>query len=188
MPPDVVEFHRRATEWFGSNVVLVGDDQWHGPTPCTEWDVRALVNHLVYESAWVAPLLEGATIEEVGDRFDGDLLGDDPKGAWDKTASSALHATQAVAMDRIVHLSYGDVPASDYVFEVATDHLIHGWDLARAIGASERLDDDLVDLVYERTRPRVRDLKASGLFGPDVTPPPDADRQTELLAMFGRVA
>ena len=56
----------------------VGEDQWGAPTPCADWDVRELVNHVAGEDLWTAPLLEGSTIEEVGDRFDGDLLGDDP--------------------------------------------------------------------------------------------------------------
>ena len=82
MDVDVREFHRRGLEWFGANVRIIGEDQWRLPTPCTEWDVRALVSHLVYETRWVPPLLEGRTIQEVGDSFEGDLLGDDPKGAW----------------------------------------------------------------------------------------------------------
>ena len=51
-----------------------------GATPCTEWDVRALVNHVLGEIRWAVPLFAGSTIAEVGDRFDGDLLGDDPVG------------------------------------------------------------------------------------------------------------
>ena len=46
------------------------------------------------------------------------------------------------AMDRTTHLSYGDVPGRDYVFEVFTDLTIHGWDLARGIGADEQIDPD----------------------------------------------
>ena len=92
------------------------------------------------------------------------------------------------AMERTVHLSYGDRRGSEYVNEVATDLLIHGWDLARAIGADEAMDAELVRHVYEQTEPHTAGLKASGLFGPEVTPPEGADRQTELLAIFGRVA
>jgi len=183
-----IDFHRRASEWFASNVTLIGDGQWQDATPCTEWDVRALVHHLVSEQRWLPPLLAGRTIAEVGDGLDGDLLGDDPKGSWRSATDEALAAVGATAGDRIVHLSYGDVPADHYVNEVATDLLIHGWDLARAIGADERMDRELVDGVYAGVKDHVRELKASGMFGPDVTPPPGSDRQTELLAIFGRVA
>ena len=183
------EFHRRASDWFDSNVQQIADHQWDGSTPCTEWDVRALVHHLVYEQLWIPPLLEGQTIEQVGQRFEGDILGDDPKGAWRDATEDAFAAVgEDGAMERTVHLSYGDRRGSEYVNEVATDLLIHGWDLARAIGADEVMDGELVRHVYEQTEPHTAGLKASGLFGPEVTPPEGADRQTELLAIFGRVA
>src|SRR3954471_20256222 len=67
----------RATAHFGDLVQKVGSDQWESATPCSDWDVRALVNHLVYEARWAPPLLAGRTIADVGDQFDGDLLGAD---------------------------------------------------------------------------------------------------------------
>ena len=91
-------------------------------------------------------------------------------------------------MERTVHLSYGDVPGEHYATELASDYLIHAWDLARAIGADEKLDTELVEVVYEKAKPIEEQLRASGLFGSKVTPAPGADRQTELLAVYGRVA
>ena len=86
-------------------------DQLTNPTPCTEWDVRALVQHLVSENAWIPPLLAGKTIAEVGDRLDGDLLGGDPKAAWRRSVEQALAAIgEEGALDRTVHISRGDVP------------------------------------------------------------------------------
>src|SRR5437016_268806 len=135
----IEDFHRRATDWYGSNVRQIRDGQWGDPTPCSEWDVRALVRHLVYENVWVPPLMAGQTIEEVGDRFEGDILGQDPTRAWEGSAREASRAVnEEGAMDRTVHLSYGPTPAGRYIFEVSTDLLIHGWDLARAIGADEK--------------------------------------------------
>ena len=181
--------HQRTAELFGRHVHAVADDQWHLPTPDTEWDVRDLVNHLVSEHRWVPPLLAGQTIDEVGDRFDGDLLGEDPKAAWDEATAEALAAfAEEGAMQRTVHLSFGDVPAEEYAFELASDLLVHGWDLARAIGADERLDPDLVELVYQGWKPREAELRHSGLFAPPPEIPPDSDRQTQLLALFGRRA
>ncbi|HEU4399007.1 MAG TPA: TIGR03086 family metal-binding protein, partial [Actinomycetota bacterium] len=136
MGTDASELHRRATDAFGDRVHAIADDQWELPTPCSEWSVRQLVNHLVYENRWTAPIFAGRTIAEVGDRFEGDLLGDDPAAAWDDSAKEAVAAvTEQGATERTVHLSFGDVPGSEYAMQLFADHLIHGWDLARAIGA-----------------------------------------------------
>jgi len=58
--------HRRAVEDWAARVAAVKDDQWGDPTPCTEWSVRQLVNHVVGEELWTVPLLRGGTIEEAG--------------------------------------------------------------------------------------------------------------------------
>jgi len=179
---------QRALDRYGQLVHAVRDDQWHDQTPCTEWDVSMLVNHLVYENLWMPPLLEGKTIADVGDSLDGDLLRDDPKSAWDGAAAQVSPSVQAVPLDRPVSLSYGVVPAEHYIFELFTDLTIHGWDLAEAIGADKTLDPESVDLLYSHYKPREDALKASGLFGSKIVPVPGADRQTELLAVFGREA
>jgi uncharacterized protein (TIGR03086 family) len=185
----VVELHARAVEEFGRRVRQAPEDRWTSPTPCPDWDVRTLVNHLVSENRWTPPLLEGVTIEEVGDRFDGDLLGDDPKAAWEESARAAVEAVGAPsAMDQIVHLSFGDHPAAEYLWQLFNDHLIHAWDLARGIGVDDTLDPELVEISYARSKPEEDMLKSFGVFGEKVTPPPGADRQTELLAVFGRRA
>jgi uncharacterized protein (TIGR03086 family) len=90
-------------------------------------------------------------------------------------------------MDLVIHLSRRDVTGSDYTFEVFTDLAIHGWDLARAIGADETMAPDFVAIIDERVGPSIADLKASGQYGDDVVPPDGADAQTRLLALFGRV-
>lgn len=185
----LLDLYRRAQGRFTDLVHAVGADQWSDPTPCTEWDVRALVNHVTVEQLWAVPLLAGSTIAEVGDRFDGDQLGDDPVAAWDRDATAALATFGAPgALDRVVHLSYGDSPAAAYAEEMLSDLLIHGWDLSRGIGADDTLDAELVQHVYDLTAPRVDELQASGLFAPPVPVPDDADLQTRLLALVGRRA
>jgi uncharacterized protein (TIGR03086 family) len=188
MQRDVPDLYRRAVEAFGKHVHAVPDDRWSAPTPCTEWDVRALVNHLVYENRWVPPLLAGATIAEVGDRFEGDLLGDDPRAAWDDSAREAVAAMgEDGAMERTVHLSFGDCPGREYAMQILADTVVHGWDLARAIGADDRMDPELVEACASWFASVEDAYRAGGAIAERPQVPVGADAQTRLLAMFGRV-
>ena len=84
--------HRRATDTFGQLVERIGDGQWCEPTPCAAWNVRQLVNHVVFEHRWAVPLFAGQTVADVGDAFDGDLLGADPVAAWHESSGAAVAA------------------------------------------------------------------------------------------------
>ncbi len=183
----VQEDFARAVQLFGQTVHAVGDDQWGNPTPCAEWDVRALVNHLVYEASWVAPLLAGMTIAQVGDRFDGDLLGDDPRAAWDRAAADAIEAASAHDADARVTVSSGEIPASQYLGQVFTDAVIHRWDLARGIGADDTIDPAYATAIYRQMKPMEDQMRSWGTYGDPIEAQEDADMQTRLLALFGRV-
>jgi uncharacterized protein (TIGR03086 family) len=189
MASDIKELHRRALEGFGDRVRQVRDDQWSAATPCTEWDVRALVNHLVSENRWMPPILEGKTIADVGDAFDGDLLGDDPREAWEGSAREAGESVRRLpSVEQTVHLSFGDFPAEEYLSQVFADLLIHGWDLARGIGANDSLDPELVEACARWFAQEEDVYRQSGVIAerPDI--PDEADAQTVLLAKFGRKA
>lgn len=183
---DVVELHRRACAEFGTRVAAIGAGQWHEPTPCAGWDVRDLVGHLVDECLWTPELLAGRTIDEVGDRLAGDPLGDDPVGAWEAAVDNATRAAADTDPDRTVHLSFGDFPARFYLTQLSADHAVHAWDLARAIGAPERLDPELVEVLSDWFAGQEEAYRASGVIA-DRQPVPDgADPQTRLVAAFGR--
>jgi len=183
---DQTELEKAGSD-FVARIDRVGDGQWAQPTPCADWDVRALVNHVVSELLWVAPLIEGKTIEEVGDKYDGDVLGDDPKAACHAALSAAVAAAgQPGAAERIVHLSFGDTPAGEYVTQIASDVTIHTWDLARGADQDDALDADLVDQVFAYFTAVADQWRAAGAFGPPVETAADADTQTKLLAITGR--
>jgi len=189
MAVDLPKVHERALEHTGRYVAGVKDDQWDDPTPDDEWNVRQLVNHMVSGNFWVAPLMGGRTIEEVGDRYDGDLLGDDPVAAFQQSAKEAAAAVNTPgAMQASCAVSYGPVPGEIYAGHRFIDVLIHGWDLAKASGQDTTLPGDLVEACIEVVKPQEELLAGSGAFGTDVKAPPGADRQTELLAMLGRKA
>lgn len=184
---DLTELFGRSADLFDERVRAVGDDQWDNGTPCTEWSVRHLVNHLTNECLWIPPLMEGQTIEEVGNRFDGDCLGDDPVGSWaDAVAGARAAASETGALDRTVNLSFGNVPGHFYIGQVGKDLLIHSWDLARGIGYDETLPRDLMEVAYENAKGHEQEVRDSGLFGDKVEVAPGASFQEEFLGFFGR--
>jgi uncharacterized protein (TIGR03086 family) len=184
---DAGELHARATEEFGKRVAAIGEGQWGDPTPCTEWDVRALLNHLTGEQAWIPPLVtEGLTVPDVGTRFDGDILGDDPKAAWETAAKEAVASFGAGgALTKAVHLSGRDVPGERYAHEVFCDLVVHSWDLAKGIGKYEEIDPELLQACWDIGTPMVDEWRKYGVYG-DNLEPADDDLQTRLLAYYGR--
>jgi uncharacterized protein (TIGR03086 family) len=187
MALDLPDLHDRALEATRHYVAGVGGDQWMRPTPCEDWDVRELVNHVVSGNFWAGELARGKTIEEVGDRLDGDVLGADPTGAYDesaRTASEAFHAPGALEAPCAV--SYGPVPGEVYLGHRFIDVLVHGWDVAQATGQNTKLDPELVEVCWEVVEPQKELLVGSGMFGADHTTPPGADRQRALLMLLGR--
>ena len=184
---DTDVLYATALDGCGRRVAGVGADDWHRPTPCADWDVRALVGHVVDENRWAPPLLGGRTIADVGDELSGDPLGDDPKGAWEASAAAAGKAVaRPGALEVTTHLSFGDVPGAEYVMQLTADLLVHAWDLARATGGDERLDDDVVAAVATWFDANEAAYRAAGAIGPAVALPEGASDQDRLLARFGR--
>jgi uncharacterized protein (TIGR03086 family) len=182
----VADLYHRAAERITESLASAEPDDWSRPTPCPDWDLRQLTAHLVYEAAWVEPLLEGQTIEQVGDRFDGDLVGDDPAGAWALVAAQSAGAAGDVALDKVVHLSFGESPARDYLWQMVAEWLIHGWDIERALGRHEPLDPEIAHAVANWFDGWEDVYRSSGGIDDRVDVADDADDDARLLARFGR--
>ena len=179
--------HRQALGATRQLVAQVGPGDLDAPTPDDEWDVRALLNHVVAGNWWAAELAAGKTIDEVGTRLDGDLIGDDPLAAYDASAAAAAEAFEAPgALAAPCAVSYGPVPGEVYAGHRFLDVLLHGWDLAKATGQGTDLDAGLVAAALEVLTPQWEALRGSGAFKTDVEVPEQGDPQTRLLAMVGR--
>ena len=186
---DLPELHARALDVTSPTIAGVKADQWGADSVCRGWDVRTLVNHIVSGNWWVPELVGGRSIEQVGDRLDGDVLGTDPAASYDASATAAAAAfREAGAMERPVGVSYGPVPGEVYCGHRFIDVLVHGWDVATSTGQDARLPADLVDACLEVVVPQQDGLTGSGAFGAVVEVPADADSQTRLLAILGRHA
>lgn len=187
MTMDLPDAHARALASTARIVGAVSGDQLHDPTPDEEWDVEALLRHVVSGNLWVGPLVGGSTIEQVGDRLDGDVLGDDFRASYDRSATEADTAFRADgAMDAPCAVSYGPVPGRVYCGHRLVDVLVHGWDVAHATGGDTDLPDDLVDACLEVVEPQLHELEASGAFGTDHDVPAGASPQVRLLSLLGR--
>jgi uncharacterized protein (TIGR03086 family) len=149
--------------------------------------VQTLLNHVVAGNLWAAELGSGNTIEGVGDRLDGDVLDEDPVGAYEASAKLAAATFETPgAMDAPCAVSYGPVPGSRYCGHRFVDVLIHGWDLAVATSQDSHLDPELVAAADELLRAQADMVRASGMFGADLAVSGDAAPQARLLAFLGR--
>ncbi len=189
MSVDLPEVHARALDLTRRSIVGVRDEQWQLESACAGWTVRELVNHVVTGNYWAAELGSGLSIEAVGDRLDGDILGADPSRAYDDSALVAAAVFRAPgAMDAPCAVSYGPVPGAVYCGHRFLDVLVHGWDVATSTGQDTTLDPDLVEACFEVIEPQMDLLVGSGMFGTAIELPEGAARQAELLAVLGRRA
>jgi len=142
---------------------------------------------MVYEDRWTKPLVERKTIAEVGDSFEGDLLGDDPHGVARVAADEALAAVaDQLPRGGSVNLSYGDDDIAEYIRQLTADHLIHGWDLAAATGQDRSLDPEVVAEVAAWYRDQETSYRSSGSVAARPEWAKGGDPQSDLLIAFGR--
>jgi uncharacterized protein (TIGR03086 family) len=184
---DLANQHRAATEAVRPIVAAVEPSDLGRPTPCAGWDVRELLNHIVAGNWWASRLAAGESIDDVGSDLDGDQLGDDPLGAYERSADAAASAFEAPgALAAPCAVSYGPVPGSVYAGHRMIDLIVHGVDLADATGQPVAYPAALVDACWAVVEPQLPGLQASGAFGEPVAVDPDADGLTRLLGALGR--
>ena len=174
-----------ATAGAGTIVAGISAGQWDRPTPCTGVDVRGLVNHLVAGNLSFVSLVAGTS------RPDGeaDLLGAQPVEAFRAACASLLTALRTPGMlDRTYPLPFGQVPGLGLIDIRLTEHLGHGWDLARATGQLAPFPADLAErgLAVARRQLENRPAGARSPFGAAVQVAPDAPAIDRLAGFLGR--
>lgn len=183
----LAELHAQALDVTGRIVTGIPAGRWHAATPCAGWDAHALLNHVVSGNLWAAELAAGTTIESVGGRLDGDVLGPDPARSYATSAEAAAAAfLRPGALDAPCAVSYGPVPGSVYAGHRFLDVFIHGWDLATATGQDTALDPDLMEACRQIIEPQLELFRAAGALAAELPVPPDATPQTRFLAILGR--
>ncbi|MGH3902697.1 MAG: hypothetical protein ACRDTE_00610 [Pseudonocardiaceae bacterium] len=177
-------------------VQQIADDQWPMTMPSSfamrQRDrfptLRDVINYHAYDEAWVPDMLAGRTMDQVGrDKFDGDLLGADPKinfAALVDTACAAAGRLDDPA--RIVHCSFGDFSAREYFWQINGFRGLRAHDLALVIGVEPRLPDELVQGLWEEISPHAEEWCEYGVFPPAVPVPESAPLLDRLLGLTGR--
>jgi uncharacterized protein (TIGR03086 family) len=182
--------HRRAIAQTGTVVAAVAPDQFALPTPCTEYDVRALLSHIVGGLTRAALVGEGDP-----DALARPAVADGvPDDGWPDTYRAAANrATAAWAddtkLDTLVEVPWGKVPGRFALAGYVQEVLAHGWDLAKATGQPTEGDPELA-LRALTTAKRILPPEIRGTegvpFGPVVEPPADAGPYAQLAAWLGR--
>jgi hypothetical protein len=148
--------------------------------------VRDVIAAHAKDEAWVPDVLAGRTMEEVGTRWDGDLLGDDPIASYDAFNDTATAAVTAFENpDAVAHLSYGDYPVTVYFEHTAFYRGFQAPTIAKFLGLDYSMPTELVDALYETVTPQLDSLRAIGVFPPEVPVPAGSDRETQLLGLVG---
>src|SRR5581483_6735196 len=174
-----------------TRAVLAGvrRDQLDSPTPCESWTVAQLVDHVVGAQYFFAAAVKGDAIGRDAHTFsDGDFL-----AAFDEGATAAVAAfSEDGAMERMLHLPFGEMPGAAFVGIAATDTFTHGWDLARATGQVTDLDPALAETLLAASKraiqPSFRGPDGKAPFGLEQHPPADATPADRLAAFLGRRA
>jgi uncharacterized protein (TIGR03086 family) len=180
---DVQDRYRQVSKGFDSAVRAAATDKWEAQSPCEQWTARDVVAHVVQGHRGVISGVRGGESEPLG-------ADEDPRQAWEQ-ASGAMDEITAnpEALAREVDGPFGKMPAGEIIGRFVTmDLLVHTWDLARAVGADERLDEDSVRHAYETLKPMDTMIRQPNVFGPKLEPPSGADLQTEFLYFLGRRA
>jgi uncharacterized protein (TIGR03086 family) len=176
---DVRDRYLRVAAGFGARLSGVGGELWAAPTPCGGWDARALVAHVIGVHSRVLELVDPATLSE---RPQGELA-----EQWRWASGTVADCLADCRRDVTVGAEFGEQSLESFVSGVlCADTLVHSWDLARATGQDERLDDWAVAEAWRFLEPCDELIRVPGGFEAKVEPPPGADLQTQLLAFCGR--
>ncbi|MEW2179361.1 TIGR03086 family metal-binding protein [Streptomyces sp. NPDC005406] len=192
---DVIDRHLRAGSEFTRRLLAVGPEQWTAPTPCAEWDVRRLVNHVTRGNLNYIVLLDGGSAADFLRLRDEDALGGDPIGAYNRSVQECAAAFRRPgALQQILDYPLGPVAGGQALAVRTTDTVIHTWDLARALGVPEKLDpgltawieDNLVHIYAGLAESPIAVDTTHRFFAAPGAPPAEETRQSRLLRLMGR--
>lgn len=176
----------RAQDLARGVLANVSADQLDNDTPCADWKVTQLIDHLVGAQLWAASGVRGTKMTETGE---GSATGDFA-AAFDAAALDCVGAfSEDGAMARTVNPGFGDMPASALLGMAVTDTFTHAWDVARATGQSTDLDPELATELLAQSRQSIQPgfrSEEGSIFGLEQPAPEGASAADQLAAFLGR--
>ncbi|MBP6996078.1 MAG: TIGR03086 family protein [Phycicoccus sp.] len=176
----IPERYRAAAAAFTDRVQ--GTTDWDVPTPVKEWHARDIVGHL----AWLPGMIGGGSSVTFEPLPSAD---DDPVAAW----AALNRQVQALLDDAdtadLVYSSQfiGTKPVPEVVDQYFTsDVIFHTWDLSRATGQDDQLDEGFIAGAYAGMQQMGEMIRSSGQFGEQQPVPDDATVQEQFFAFIGR--
>ena len=166
-------------------VAGVGADQWDSVTPCSEWNVRQLVNHMGFTNR----ILGGAALGESPTYGpDDDHVGSEPVAGFAERSEANVAAWHADgALDGDVEVPF-EMPKTSALSVNVLDIGIHCWDVATATGQDHGLTPDQIAFIDRSDRAVIDEqVRASGGFGEELTPS-SGGALASMLAFVGRGA
>lgn len=180
MSNEVVDRVTRLVQGFDARVQAAPTDSWANQSPCAEWKARDVVVHVGNSLLRLTAALSGGEGREI--QPDEDIV-----AAWNEACGGFLAVLPTADLTTTVQGPFGPMPAEQALGRlIATDVLVHTWDLARAVGGDDRLDAEAVEGAYSGLKPLDAMIRMPGVFGPKLDAPAGADLQTEFLAFIGR--
>ena len=176
---------REAQEVFHEVLANVRPEQMSLPTPDDEWDVRALINHVVLGNIWSAENLKSGSAP----RPSGDVIGDrDPVEAYTASADAMMTSFEEPgALSRMVTMPFGEMPAAGLAGFRFVDLIVHAWDLARATGQDTDFAPDLCEAALAMSRQRMASMDRANLpFKDEVPVAANAPAAYRLAGFLGR--
>ena len=180
---DPLDQLRRSLTAVAALISGIRPDQWSAPTPCEQWDVHRVVEHLVGMNLVFAAMLAGERPPRSGEGLRSDEL---PQAFSDSAARLLDAFAEPGALDRSYTGPLGSATGSDRLKIRLYDLLAHGWDLAVATGQPAQLPDDAAEDVLGFVREQLSDDARNGRFGPPQTVPDDAPAIEQLVTFLGR--
>ncbi len=178
--PNPVELFGEVVKNTRQIIANVRPDQLSVSTPCSEWDVKALIDHIVGGTMFFAGTLAG---EEPG-QPSGD---GNPADIYQSGTAKVLEAAQKPGtMEKKYQTPFGEMSGGEFMFGAFMDNLVHGWDLAKATGQNTDLNEAHAQVCFQAFAPMMDGMRQGGAFGPEVSVPDNASIQHKMLGMMGR--